>query len=314
MKPRIDLSILIVNFNGKQFLAECIQSIHENIGVPFEIIVVDNASQDGSVDFIRQTFPDVQLVAHHSNAGFAGGNNIAAAHAQGRFLLLLNNDTRICRPLDPMMSMMVSHPDIGAMGCRLVYADARLQESVGHIPTPWSLALSWTPLVRLWPKVRRTLLTDSSVYVQPSATVDWVSGACLLTPADLWQQLGGLDEAYFMYMEDTDYCRRVGESGYKVVYTNLSEVLHYEGAGRAWIGERAVLNTTDSYLVYARKFHGVLGQWLLRALLFPVFLLRSVGNWLAAETGADLHGRDKARAFSKAASRLLGLKGGIKCQ
>jgi GT2 family glycosyltransferase len=144
----------------------------------------------------------------------------------------------------------------------------------------------------------------SPSYDRSCVDVDWVSGACLLTPRQVWEQLGGLDDRYFMYAEDADYCRRVRAAGLRVVFSNGCRVTHFEGAGRPWIGERAVLNTTRSYVIYTRKFSGRSGELALRMLMAPAFLLRSGTYLLMATLGRDMHGREKAHAFGTAALRL----------
>lgn len=304
----IILSVLIVNFNGKDFLGSCIDSIRKHVTVPYEIIVVDNASHDGSVGYLKQNYPAVRVVVSPVNSGFTGGNNLAAKNARGRYFLLLNNDTIICSTVDPLIDLMESNTEVGVLGCRLFYCDGRQQESVGYLPSVLSLVLSWTPLAQLFPRsamFRRTVHADSALYGQPYSEVEWVSGAFLLTRANLWHQLRGLDEHYFMYMEDTDYCHRVGDEGYKVVYSTASKVIHFEGAGRSWIGERAVLNSTNSYVVYIRKFHGTIAVILLRMLLSQVFVARSLAHLITSVMGMDSNGYEKARAYWRAALRLF---------
>lgn len=308
LSSEVLLSILIVNFNGKYFLGACFDSIRKHVKVPYEIIVVDNASHDGSVEFLRKNYPTVRVIASPINTGFTGGNNLAAKEAAGRYLLLLNNDTVICSAVDPLLVIMESNKDVGVLGCRLFYGDGRQQESVGYMPSVLSLVLSWTPLARFFTrsvKFRRTVSADSELYGQLYSEVEWVSGACLLTRAELWNQLNGLDEHYFMYMEDTDYCRRVHIAGNKVLYSAACEVIHFEGAGRSWIGERAILNTTNSYLIYFKKFHGIIAVVALRLLLSQVFVARSLAHFISYAVRADRNGYEKAVAYRRAAFSLF---------
>ena len=303
------VSILIVNYNGKHFFHECLTSIQEHVGVPHEIILVDNSSSDGSVEYIRQAYPEVQLIVSPVNLGFTGGNNLGAKAARGRYLLLLNNDTVIRSPIVPLIEMMDADVGIGVMGCRLLYGDGRLQESIGYTPSVLSLVLSWTPLGKLFPNskmFRRTVFCGSELYKQEYAEVDWVSGACLLTRTALWEQLGGLDERYFMYMEEVDYCLRVRKADYFVGYSSACEVTHFEGAGRPWVGERALLNTTESYMVYVSKFHGSTAVLVLRALLTPVFLMRAMAYMASYILHMDLYGSEKSKAYFHAALKLTG--------
>lgn len=302
------LTVLIVNFNGKHFLHECLISIQEHVSIPYEIILVDNASCDGSAEYVRQAHPDVLLIVSQANLGFTGGNNLGARVARGRYLLLLNNDTVIRSPIVPLVEKMESDQSVGVLGCRLLYGDHRLQESIGYTPSVLSLVLSWTPLGRLFPNskiFRRTIFCESRLYQQEYANVDWVSGACLLTRTALWGQLGGLDERYFMYMEEVDYCLRVRKSGYMVGYSSACQVTHFEGAGRPWVGERALLNTVDSYMVYVSKFHGCAAVLVLRALLVPVFALRALAYWAVYMMRLDSYGTEKGRAYFLAALKLI---------
>ncbi|MGH9878910.1 MAG: glycosyltransferase family 2 protein [Nitrososphaerales archaeon] len=306
-KEAMELSIIIVNFNGKNFLEDCLQSIREHVQFEHEVIVVDNASTDGSVEYLRGNFPDVKLIVSPENRGFTGGNNLGAQEAKGRYLLLLNNDTVVTSSLDPLIEMMQREPAIGALGCNMVYGDGRLQESVGYEHTALRILLSWMPIARMLPDnlARRTVPATSNFYQKDAVEADWISGAFLITPLLLWHRLGGLDENYFMYIEDVDYCRRVHDEGLRVMYSNLVKITHFEGGGRSWIGRRAVLNTADSYVIYARKFYGVLGRISIRTIFPLIFLARAMSHWFMHVMGHDVDGVDKATAFRAAAWSLL---------
>lgn len=306
----ITITILIVNYNGISFLGQCLNSIREYVKIPYEVILVDNASCDESVYFVESNYPDVRIVNSKINLGFAGGNNAGATIANGSLLLLLNNDTKINSDISPLIDIMNENDRIGVLGCRLFYGDGRQQESVGYIPNVWNIILSWTPLSMLFPKVkyfRRTKIGSSDLYLKNLAEVEWVSGAFFLTRTDLWKKLGGLDEKYFMYMEDTDFCRRIRDYGYKVVYSASCEVMHFEGSGKRWIGKDAILNSTDSYMVYIKKYYGNVELFILRMLLALVFLVRSIGYIFANILGKEkeMDGYEKAKAYSLAALNLL---------
>lgn len=304
----IDLSILVVNYNGRHLLSDCLISICKSISFTYEIIVVDNNSIDGSVNFILENYPGVILIQNKFNAGFTGGNNQAASIAKGRFLLLLNTDTVVNSSIDPVLSLMLSIPDCGVLGCRLIYGDGRLQESIGYEPGPINLALSWLPLFISLKKGRlfyRNVPSNSNIYNRKMVEVEWVSGAFMITPRSLWMKLGGLDEKYFMYMEDVDYCRRVREDGNFIFYSSLTVVTHFEGFGRPWIGKNAVLSTVNSYMIYFLKFHGKFISLLMRFVLIPVFFIRSFGNLIAYIIGKDRYGMEKFKTFFLACIRLI---------
>lgn len=300
------LSIIIVNYNGKRFLADCLDSIARHVSCTHEVILVDNASVDGSCDFLRTHYPRIQLVESAVNTGFTGGNNLGAKYARGRLLLLLNNDTKLLTDLSPILQQF-DDPLLGVLGCRLRYGDGRQQLSIGYDHTPMRLVLSWMGLgsISALPNCFRRSEMRLHEYEQDHANVAWVSGACLFTPRVLWQQLDGLDTGYFMYVEDVDYCKRARLAGYRVAYTAGVEVLHYEGSGRAWIGGNAMHHTMHSYLRYSNKFHSSLSVLSLRVLLAAVFLARALVYGACAIFSRSLIWQEKNKAYRAAAIALL---------
>lgn len=302
---RVALSIIIVNYNGLKFLGPCFSSISQFVLIPHEIILVDNASTDKSLDYIRQHHSEVKLIQSPVNVGFAGGNNLGARHANGDYLLLLNSDAIILSDVSPLIEMMKNDPDIGALGCRLLYANGRQQESAGNVPNVIHLILSWTPLAWFFQSFRRSISGNSDFYYQKKAEVGWVSGAFLMTPKNIWCRLMGMDENYFMYMEDTDYCRRVCSLNKKVVYSSIGKVTHFEGAGRPWLGEKAILYTVSSYMTYVKKFYGEWHTFLLQFLLAPIFFSRGLVCFALALFGLDPHGVEKFNAYRRAAYNLI---------
>ena len=252
-----DVSVIIVNYNGLRFLAECLDTARAAFQRhSAEIIVIDNASSDGSQAFLR-TRPDIRYIESGENLGFTGGNNRAAQEARGRVLLLLNNDTRCDGSLDALVDTALD-PAVGVAGCHLVYGDGRLQYSVGFEHTPARIALSWLGLEKQWrtPDVFRRVQVRPDFYARSHDAVDWVSGACLATRREVWERLGGLDDAFFMYCEDVDYGRRVRQLGLRAAYRADVTVTHYEGAGKAWACRATVLRTLRSYLLFATKHFG----------------------------------------------------------
>lgn len=249
-------SIVIVNYNGKHFLLPCVESIRRCCTGSYEIIIVDNASSDGSVEYINNCLPDVRLIISKVNSGFTGGNNIGAAAAKGDALILLNNDTVVLTDLAPLVDALNAN-GVGVSAGKLYYGDMRTQPSIGYEHSPVRILLSWIGLSKFtWlPTVFRRLETANDFYDKKQTDVCWVSGALLCTPTSLWQKLGGLDENFFMYVEDVDYCRRVRNLGLSVNYYPNVEIIHYEGAGKQWIGGAALKRTMRSYLLYARKYY-----------------------------------------------------------
>lgn len=310
------VSVVIVNFNGLRFLRACLESLRKALlGVSHEIIIVDNASADGSGAFLTTEFPDVHLIQSDKNLGFTGGNNLGAKFAKGRFLLLLNNDTECKNHFGPLIECFFDL-QVGAAGCLLRYGDGRLQSSVGYEHTPSRIVLSWVGLSRFFG--RSTLFSrtqyDPAFYAQSHHDLAWVSGACLLTRTDIWRQLGGFDEQFFMYCEDVDYCRRVRQLGFRVVFSPHSDVTHYEGAGKAWIGELALLRTVRSYLIYVNKHFGRQSRFFVGVFLSAVFLLRSLAYCIVRlSSPRNIVISQKLRAYSRASlylvTRGLGFRG-----
>ena len=306
MQP--DVSVLIVNYNGQRFLDVLLDSLaHAFVRHSSEIVVVDNASSDGSAAWLRAR-ADLRLVEPGWNTGFTGGCNLAARVARGRVLLLLNNDMVLNGALDELVDAALE-PGVGAVGGRLQYGDGRLQYSIGLAHTPSRIALSWLGLER-WPRapaLLRKVQTDPSVYDTAQADVDWVSGACLATRSDVWHALQGFDDRLFMYCEDVDYGRRVRRQGLAVQYRPTPGVTHFEAGGHAWVGSSALLRTARSYFIIVSSSHGEFAARLLSAALSLLFALRAGAfallGCLAAAPRRALQ-FDKARGFARAAGSM----------
>lgn len=278
-----DISVLIVNYNGLRFLDECLESVKTAFGRhSHEVVVVDNASSDGSQAFLRAR-TDIRYIESLENSGFTGGNNLAARNARGKVLLLLNNDTRIEGGLDPLIDQALAE-HVGVAGSRLIYGDGRTQFSVGFHHRPLRLVLSWLGLEKKHrlPSIFRRMETNPAFYEQSHCTVDWVSGACLATRREIWERLGGFDEAFFMYCEDVDYCLRVRNAGLQVAFVAETLVTHYEGAGRLWIGKAALQRTGRSYSIYLTKHHDALVARAASLGLAAIFFLRATAFWVVS--------------------------------
>jgi GT2 family glycosyltransferase len=300
------LSIIIVNYNGRHFLADCLDSIAEINTCPHEIILVDNASVDDSCNFVRENYPDVHLIESKVNTGFTGGNNLGAQHARGRILLLLNNDTKLLTDIAPILREF-DDPVLGVLGCRLFYGDGRQQHSYGYEHTPSRLVLSWLGLggISFAPNCFRRNQMRSAAYELSHDRVSWVSGAFLMTPKALWDRLGGLDNEYFMYVEDVDYCKRARDEGYRIAYTPHAQVIHYEGSGKIWLGNKALSNSMRSYIRYARKFYGSFATLFIRMSLAAVMLFRSMVYGITSLlTGSEIM-KDKNKAYLSASLNLI---------
>lgn len=230
----MDLSILIISYNTRDLTLDCLRSVfHRNCGLSYEVIVVDNASTDGSADGIAEHFPQVHLVRLESNAGFARANNLAARKASGEFLLLLNPDTVLLNDA-PKQAVDLSRlrREIGIVGGRTFFPDGTLNYNCCHgRPTVWSMLCLGTGLAALFRRSR--WLNPELLGRWPRDTVrevDAVSGCFLLIRRTLWEQLGGFDERFFMYGEDTDLCLRARRLGYGCAVCPDARLVHYGGA------------------------------------------------------------------------------------
>jgi GT2 family glycosyltransferase len=253
----VDVSVVIVSYNARDALRRCLDSLRRNLtDVEYEVLVVDNASKDGSPELVGEEFPWVRLIRGRKNVGLARATNVGIAAARGEFLLWLNPDCELRGVgVGSMVDYIRDHPDVGALGPRLVDPDGTLQLSCRRFPglstaifNRYSLA---TRVLPNNPLSRRYLMTDWD-----HATVrevDWVSGACMLLPRWLLLELDGLDEAFFMYIEDVDLCYRIREVGLKVVYFPRVAFVHQIGASTRSAPVRMVWERHRSMWHYYRK-------------------------------------------------------------
>jgi GT2 family glycosyltransferase/lipopolysaccharide/colanic/teichoic acid biosynthesis glycosyltransferase len=229
----LDLSIIIVNYNVKEFLQNLLHSISKSSDkITYEIIIIDNASSDGSVEFISEKFPHVNLIANNKNLGFSKANNIGMKLAKGKYILLLNPDTLISEDtFEKMITFFEENPMVGLAGCKILNPDGTLQLACRRsFPGPWTSFCKVTGLSKLFPQ-NRLFARYNLTYLDPDLTyeVDAISGSFMMFRKDVYEKIGGLDEMFFMYGEDLDFCYRVQKAGYKVFYVNSAQIIHYKG-------------------------------------------------------------------------------------
>lgn len=253
MTPR--LAVIIVNFNGGGHLERCLASLHDHPPrTAFEIIVVDNASTDGSASAV-QTWPDVRLVQLPVNVGFSAGNNAGIRATNAELLLLLNNDT-IVPPgaIDRLIARLDADLAAAIAGPRLVDEHGRVERSFGPMISPLG-ELRQKLVTRLHDRGFRPI----SAFVRHSARreryVDWVSGACLLVRRFVAVKVGLLDERYFLYTEDVDFCASVRAAGWKVLFTPAAEIVHLRGRSRATAASASNAAYRRSQLAFYEKHH-----------------------------------------------------------
>lgn len=229
----MQLSIIIVNYNVRPFLENCLSSLRKALeGISGEIFVVDNASDDGSARMVQSKFPEVRLIVNGKNLGFAAANNIALRQAQGTYILLINPDTIVQEDtLRTMVGFFDQNPDAALAGCKILNPDGSLQPACRRsFPTPWVAFTKISGLSALFPHTRmfgRYNLT----YRSPEETyeVDAVSGSFMFLRHSVYEKIGGLDEQFFMYGEDLDWCYRMQQAGWKIYYVHSTKIIHYKG-------------------------------------------------------------------------------------
>lgn len=280
------LTVIFVSWNVADLLLRAIASVFASWGSAdaLEVIVVDNASQDGTVAAIRQRFPEVRLIVNDTNRGFTAANNQALEVARGDYLLLLNPDTEVLGDALPtLLGYMEAHPDVGLVGPQLLNPDGSVQSSRRRFPTLGLLFLESTWLQGLAP--RRWL---ARYYVRDRADdeeqdVDWVTGAAMLIRRSVLAQVGPLDERFFMYSEEVDWCRRIKLAGWRIAYLPGAQVIHHEGQSSQQVVPARHIYFQSSKILYTRKVFGTaaaeaLRLWLLLQYAWQIGL--EGGKWL----------------------------------
>lgn len=273
----LDLSIIIVNWNTRDLLANCLASVYETVGeLAVEVFVVDNASTDGSAAMVRERFPQVRLIANSENVGFARANNQAIAASRGRYVMLLNSDTEVREDaLATLVQFMEDHSEAGASGPCLLNADGSLQTSCYPLLSAgrefWRLLF----LDRLIPWATYPMHRWDVVL---SRSVEVIKGACLLLRREALDQVGLLDDMYFMYTEEHDLCYRIAQAGWKLYWVPKARVIHYGGASTRQVAEDMYLELYRSKVQFQRKFRGEQGALRLKVVL----VLAYVPRWVCA--------------------------------
>ena len=230
----MDISTVIVSYNTKELIIECLDSVQKAAsGLKSEIIVVDNASQDGTQDEIRKKFPNVSLIENNKNLGFSKANNIALVKAKGKYILILNPDTKLFpETIKKLIDFFGSKgKDTGLVTCRLELASGVLDKDCRrHFPTPWVAFTHFSNLSKIFPKTR---FFDSYYYGYVNENteheIDACAGAFMFTTRDALKKVGLFDEDFFFYGEDIDLCFRYKQKGYKIIYTPVTKAIHYKG-------------------------------------------------------------------------------------
>lgn len=295
----MDLSIVIVNWNTRALLADCLDSVLARRGdLELEILVVDNASEDGSADMVAHCFPEVRLIRNTENRGFAAANNQAFELASGRHVLLLNNDTLVHGDvLAASVRYLDAHPEAGAMGCRVENADGSTQFTCSEFPTFGNLALQTLGLNRL---------ARGPAFLRRYQMLDWdrdderdvavISGCYLMIRREVLDQVGALDEAFFCYGEETDWCRRIADAGWALRFAPVGRITHFGSGTTRSLNHRRDLMLTEGTVRLHRK-HGGLAAGLAVWSLLLAFNVSRAAFWSLGQLAGRAAFRDRARHF-----------------
>ncbi len=303
----MDLSIVIVSWNVRDLLEACLRSIYAKTrGLSFEVFVVDNASADGSPEMVEQSFPQVQLICNAANVGFARATNQALRLSKGRYVLLLNPDTVI---LDEALVQMVrfadENPDIGALGPKVLTAQGEVDmRCARRFP---SLLSEFFELTRLSYRFPRNRLLGSYLMSywdhNDSREVEVLMGACMLVRREAMEQVGLLDEAFYMYGEDVEWCYRLKRAGWRIWYDSEARIVHLGGQSTKLIREEMGLERFRSRYTFFRKHRGPLYAGAYKALMLLITLAKqvifAVRAIISRDEGQRRRYRDKVRLHGK---------------
>jgi len=266
---QIKLSIIIVSFNTKDTTRDCLDCVHRfSRDISNEVFVVDNASTDGSQDMVKHEFPWVRLICLDTNIGFAAGNNVGIRQASGEYILLLNTDAFIARGvLEKTIGFMDQYPSIGILGCKLTNPDGTMQPSARMLPSPLNKALVMTGLSSRWPHSRFFGRVDYTWWDHSYPKgIGWVVGAYFLIRSSMIDDIGYLDERYFLYSEEIDYCKSARKARWDVVFYPHARVIHLGGQSASKTtmkmsdkGSQLVYHRLKSEFRYYRKWFGIPG-------------------------------------------------------
>jgi GT2 family glycosyltransferase len=256
-----DLSVVILSWNTRDLLRACLRSIYGGPrALRFEVVVVDNASEDDSTRMVEEEFPEAILIRNKENEGYAKGNNMGMLRSRGEFILLLNSDTEVRDDaLETMVSFLREHPSYGACGAQLLNADGTLQRACMRFPTLWVTLFFDTFIEKWFPRnrvVERYFMRDFDH--ADSRDVDQPPGACFMIRSALMETVGLLDENLFLFYNDVDYCKRIWDAGHKIHFLTRARVMHHGGKSTEQYRDFG-LEWHKNRVRYYRKHFGVRG-------------------------------------------------------
>lgn len=287
-----DVSIVVVSYNCRNYLIDCLKSLEIiTTKYSYEVIVVDNASNDDTYDEVQPLFPQYTFIHNEKNLGFSNANNQGILRANGRNILLLNPDTVVLdNAIDMMVEFLDSNPDAGACGCRLLNDDGSLQPSyfgfpniykeIGHLLRIDRDSLIYRKLCSLGYFKNKSnasfIASDNRTAVEE---FDYLLGACLMIKGDVIDNVGMLDDNIFMYIEDTEICFRIKQHGYKIFYLPFGQIIHYGGKSSATADKRMLKEYTRSRIYFYKKCYGYFMSLMLKSIIIVNMLIKMVLIW-----------------------------------
>jgi len=321
------LSICIVNYNTKDLTSKCIESLFQNLrDINFEIIVVDNASTDGSIDLLKQRFPMVIFIGNTMNLGFGKANNQAVKRSKGEYILFLNSDTYCTSDvIKEMINYADNNNDIGVVGIRLLNPDGTIQRSSHTFPSVKTVFFHIFKAKRFLPLVKRFLnkcsilnsildkeLTSYIFYERLNSPieVDVVPGACMLVRKEILEMVRGFDENFFLYFEDIDLCKRIKKNNYKIILIPEVGIVHYGGASFRTSFLDFSPERYKGIIYYFAKHHSLIDNIVVRLLFIVIIPLKLIGILLKTKDNASKKKAIKSTlgVFYELLNTPLGLK------
>jgi GT2 family glycosyltransferase len=285
-----DVSIVIVNYNTREPLRRCLQSIETERGsLEIEVVIVDNASKDDSAAMVRQVMPNAVLIEPGRNTWFSGGYNLGFQQAHGDFIYILNGDTRL-QPngLQTMLAYLKAHPDVGAVTCRMEYPEGGLQQTCSRVPAYWDLMLGYTflgVLLRRWRDQRRHQMWYSGWDRASTRAIEVGPGSNLLCRHAVIQKIAGFDENLKLYFTEDDLCKKILDAGYEIHFVGGALLLHEERASTSQVWRLASHIYFQDLLTFSRKYYGSSRTVMLQLLVIPTRIaMNMVQRWRGERT------------------------------
>ncbi len=308
----MDVSIIIVSYNVRDLLLACLASIEAWLSVTdfsVEVIVIDNASTDGSADSVRRRFPGTRVIELSQNLGFAAANNRGAEVASGRAIVFLNPDTTVVGDaFGAMLRFLDDNPTVGVVGPKILYPDGRIQSTRRRFPTRRTGFVESTIIQQYWRDnaiLRRYYVSDRSD--EETQEVDWLVGACLFTRREVLQSAGLFDERFFMYSEEIEWCHRVRGAGWKIIFLPAATIVHHEGGSSKLDLPVRQINFDTSKVMLYETLHGKTSARALRGFLLGSYLVRA-----SVEAGKGLVGHKRSLRKERVRLYLRALKSGLR--